>query len=479
MVKKILLINPNFHYFPGWGQTVLDYKQLPLGLAYIASYIKYYFNNQIDVMVCDAALENFDVSNVVNYIGKVNPDVVGISVHTATVTFVRNVVSKVKRLYPQVFVVLGGPHITALPLENLDIADVCVVGEGEHTFAELLQNLKQGLPFDNVNGIAFKKNGNCYMSQKRKLIDNLDELPFPARELFSSSGYKYHYPYKFKNPYYETIITSRGCSFDCDFCLNDKMWDKQVRYRSLDNVYAELEELMKSKELSLVHIGDDNFTGNIERVLEFCHRKQKYFSDLKWICHVRADSLTEILLKEMKKSGCLEVQMGAESGDDEILMNCGKKLKTATIHKASQMLKKAGINNWSTFMIGNEKESESSVEKTIQFAKKIDPTYCSFLFLSPFPGTRCFDRFKAKRYLKTFDWQKYNFHAEPVFETELLSAKKMMQLRKRAYRKFYLRPRIIFRYALVLLKSGQCRLVLANSFLLLRFLLGMIEKRER
>lgn len=474
MRQKILLISPNFQYFPGLFGNLVNYKQSPLGLMYIASFIRESY--PIMVRIFDASTLNVGEKEVLKYINVFKPDIIGITATTLTVQFVRTIAFQAKHLLPDVFIVFGGPHVTALPFENLDVADVCVIGEGEQTFAEVINNFLKGLSLDKIRGIVFKEKSAYYKTEERELIQDLDELPFPARDLLPKHTFCHIFPYRLENPYYDTIITSRGCSFNCTFCLNELMWKRKVRYRSLDNVFEEIEELIKKYSTSLLFIHDDNFTENSDRLIEFCKIKQKYFPKLKWICHSRADSLSLDLLKEMESAGCVEIQIGVESGDDRILNNCNKRIKITTIYNAFKLFKKTKINTWATFIIGNEGETKDSIEKTIKFAKNINPTYCSFLFLSPLPGTRCFNNFKKRDYIKTYDWFKYSWHGEPVFETESLSKGLLMGLRKKAYRRFYLRPKILFRYLCICIKSRQWKTMFSNFLILLKSVLGLIKK---
>lgn len=477
MVKKVFLINPNFKYFPGWLKNAVNYRQLPLGLGYIGSYLRKY--NETEVRICDACMQDIAEGEVLQYINAFKPDVIGISVHTPTVGFAREIALGARRLLPEAFVVFGGPHVTALPFENLDVADVSVIGEGEQTFAGIVNSFPDKSAFSSIKGIAFKNDGAFYKTDERTLIDNLDELPFPARGLFPRHTYRHHYPYRLDNPYHDTIITSRGCWHNCSFCASELMWKRRIRYRSLDNVFEEIEELAGVYNTSLLYIRDDDFTHSPDRVMRFCQRIRKYFPRLKWICQSRPEGVKRDLVREMKAAGCVEILIGVESGDDRILKNCNKDIELSAVHKASKLLKETGVNFCATFIIGNEGETRQTIEKTIDFAKEIDPTFCSFLFLVPLPGTRCFKNLLEKGYLQTHDWSNYNFHSEPIFETESLSKKLLMDLRKKAYLKFYLRPKVMFRYLYTCAITGQWRLLFSNAFVLLKFFLGLIERTKK
>ncbi len=472
-LTKVLLVYPNFNYFPGWLQNKLNYKQIPLGLLYLASFIRSKYS--VDIRICDASFLDIAEKDVIQYITAFKPDIVGMSIYTPTVGFCRNIALETKRLLPESLIVFGGPHATALPFENLDVADICVLGEGEITFGEVVKSFIEKSSYTKINGVSLKKDKQCLLTPARELIEDLDILPFPARDLYSRNIYQHIYPYQLGNPFYSAVVTSRGCAFDCNFCSNNLMWKRQVRYRSLDNIFEEIEGVVKNYNISFLRIGDDNFIANSGLVIDFCRRNKKLFPDLKWLCHARADALTQELIGEMKEGGCAEVQIGVESGDDQILRNCNKMSTTAIVYDAIRMLRKNKINVWATFIIGNEGDSRISIEKTIKFAKKVDPTYCSFMFLSPLPGTNSYLSMSKKGYIKAKDWSEFNWHGAPVFETEELTKELLMSLRKRAYRDFYLRPKIMFRYVCAALRSRQWKTIFADLLLLLKFIFGFIK----
>ncbi|MBU1912645.1 MAG: B12-binding domain-containing radical SAM protein [Candidatus Omnitrophica bacterium] len=419
-----------------------------------------------------------DADRTLEYAKMFNPDIIGISVTTLTAGYARKLAAKSKNTLKNTLVVLGGPHITALPYENLDVADICVIGEGEQTFAELVDNFPDELSFEKIPGVAFKKNGKTVKTNEKKLIPNLDKLPFPAMDMYSQYRYIHIYPYRLKNTHYRTIITSRGCSYNCSFCMSELIWKREVRFRSLDNVFQEIGELVGKYKTSLLFIHDDNFTVNAARVYEFCRTKRKYFPELKWICHARADCLSSELLAEMKSAGCVEIQIGVESGDDTILSKCNKAVTTSTIITAFKMLRKSGINQWATFIIGNEGDDKESILKTINLSKIINPTYATFLFLLPLPGTKCFNRLSEKGFITTYDWSKYTWHGEPVFETESLSRKMLLWIRKKAFLEFYLRPSALIRCLFDIVKSRQWNMLFRGFMTIFKFGFGFIQNKR-
>ena len=474
MAKKILLINPNFYHFPGWLEAAVNYRKPPLGLAYLAAHIRNKY--PADIRIYDAHALNKSEDDVARYAETFAPDIVGITVVTPTLAFARKAAIMIRRAFPQIPIIFGGPHVSALPFENLDVADVCVIGEGEETFLELVQSYSRGSGLREIKGIAFKENGRIVKTDDRGLIEDLDTISFPARDLLPQVFFTHVYPYPCDTTRTITLITSRGCNFKCNFCANEFMWKGRTRYRSLDNVFAEIEHLVGHYRCGFLYLYDDNFTSDPARVIEFSRRKRKYFPKLKWFCYCRADSLSNAMLEEMKAAGCAEVQVGVESGDDDVLAGCNKRMKTETVSRAFQLLKQNKINQWATFIIGNQNDTRSSIEKTIRFALKLDPTYVSFMFLSPLPGTESFRALSAAGAITTYNWSEYNWHKTPVFQTAFLSREMMIGLRKKAYFKFYLRPQVFCRYLYALVITGRGKIMLNNLTRFMKLMLGLHKK---
>lgn len=465
--KKILLLNPPFKYLPGYGDRFLNYSRPPLGLAYIAAFLRSKYDAKVTIF--DALNLNLSIDEAVNYIGEFKPDILGISTATPTIKTAKIISKDVRKIIPDIFIVFGGPHVTVLPYEGLDTADAVVIGEGEEAFYEIAKGFFEKAPLQNIPGIAIKQNGNFIKTQDRPLIPNLDLLPFPARDLLRNYKYNHIYPYG-KNKMLHSIITSRGCRYNCYFCLNKAIWKQTVRYRTLPNIFAEIEELASRQDNSILFFDDDDFLENRQRAYEICEFIGRRFPQLKWLCHARCSSVSEGILKEMKKAGCVEIQMGIENGDNRILANCNKHLTTDVIEEAVRKTKKAGINVWGTFIIGAKGETPATIKKTIKFSKSLGLAYATFIFLSPLPGTRFFKEFSSLNYIKTLDWDKYTWHGEPVFETPELTRGLLMKYRGWAYFSFYMRPNIILKYLITVFKTGDLRTMARNLLILLRFI---------
>lgn len=464
-IKKVLLINPPFVYFPGIASRITNYFRIPLGLCYLASYIREKHNLQVEII--DASALGWNLKEIGEKIIGFNPDLIGISVATPNVSISCELISLAKRIRKEIPVVVGGPHVSAIPTDLLHIADIAVIGEGEETFSELIHCLIQGTPVSAINGIAFRRNGDITITPKRKLIDNLDLIPFPALDLLDISKYKHIYPYKNNNNKVASIITSRGCPYDCYFCGNNYLWGGRVRYRSIANVINEIEYFKIKLDVSLFWLEDDLF-GTEPRIKEFCHRLIELNLNIRWLCHMRCNGISDEALFIMKKAGCLEIQIGVESGNDAVLREANKHLTVAEIRAFFKKIHSIGINTWATFIFGLYGENMKTINESIKLAKEIDPTYATFIHLLPFPGTRIYKDYSERGYIRTYNWSKYSWHSLPVFETEYLKYHDLIKLKKRAYILFYLRPNKLFSYGMQLFKTGQLKLMLKNFVLLIK-----------
>ena len=465
--RKILLLNPPFKYLPGYGEGFLNYSRPPLGLTYVASFLRSKYD--VEIKILDALNLNLEIGQVIAYLKEYKPNILGISTTTPTIKTARVISEEIRKIIPEAFIILGGPHVTVLPYENLDVVDAVVIGEGEVTFYEVVKSFFEKTSLQNISGIAFKQNGSFIKTPERPLIPNLDLLPFPARDLLNGYKYRHIYPYR-GTKFLHSIITSRGCSYNCYFCLNKALWKQTVRYRTLSNIFEEIEELVSNYNKPILFFDDDDFLANKQIAFQICNFISKKFPGLKWLCHACCNSISGDILKEMKRAGCVEIQMGIESGDDKILANCNKRLTTEIIEESVRKVKRAGINVWGTFIIGSKGETPITIKKTIKFSKSLDLEYATFIFLSPLPGTKFFEEFSNLNYIKTFNWDKYSWHSDPVFETPELTKGLLLRYRSWAYFSFYLRPRVIFRYLITLLKTADLKTMIINFLILISFI---------
>jgi radical SAM superfamily enzyme YgiQ (UPF0313 family) len=436
--NKILLINP-----PSEFKTPV----LPLGTASIAAYLK---ENNIDVSVIDAWAEELNFKELENRISQSKANIVGIYMVSPRYNEAKVTIEMCRKTLPNSLIVAGGPHPSAVPVETLKEIpqlDICAIGEGEITMYDLAQNMSLA----KINGIAYrdKITNEIITTVPREFIKNLDDLPFPARELFPLNKYKTHPPYGRKNPYF-TMITSRGCPFQCAYCSKD-VFGQNYRTRSPKSVCDEIEELVSKYNAREIHFYDDDFTIDMDRARNICDEILKRNIKIIWSCTTRVDLVDEELLKKMKKAGCWLISYGVESGNQQILNSINKGFTIDQVISAFEMTRKIGISTLAFLMIGLPGETKQTIQETVDLAKKLKPDFVSWGILVVYPGSHLFKLIQSGKYqgkLRNLNkkesltgtfFGKGNYI---VFENNL-TIKQLKEAAKRANREFYLRPQYI------------------------------------
>jgi len=388
---KVLLISPPSHF----GPPVFA----PLGICYISSYLK---ERGIEASCYDMFDNSF--SDVERLIKKENPDIVGISCFTNLRMEAVEVARIAKRINPNCRVFMGGAHASCMGeqmLENYPI-DYIVHREGEKTTYNLINNLNKP---QKVNGISFIKNG-MITTPPAPFIDNLDNLPFPDVENLIENNYK-NLTFLYGGEKIElkkksfTMITSRGCPYNCIFCSTPRFWGRRWRGRSPENILKEIEFLHDNYGVEHIHFADDSFTINQKRTMKLCKMLPK---EITFDCETRVNCVSEELIKAMKKAGCLIIFYGIESGSPKILKNINKMITREQIIKAFKITKEAGIPTKPFLIIGNPGENLKTIKETIDLIKKIKPDdmYCALLLV--YPDTRLYDIAKEKGMMDDSHW---------------------------------------------------------------------------
>lgn len=440
---RVLLINPPFTEYGGLeGQGG---KSAPLNLAYLASYLrKEKPYTKISILDCENLRLKYP--EIENRIKEYQPDVMGITMPTPVYTQGLEVAKIAKWINPNIKVVVGGPHPTAFPKEvsGEPCIDAAVYGEGEKTFTNLVDAFENGYSLKSIKGIAY----NTYLNPPQPLIENLDTIPFPARDLLPLDVY-YAPPTKREtNTPNANIISSRGCPYNCTYCMSRIIWQKKVRFRSVQNVIDEIKECINKYGRGEFNFNDELFTLNRKRTLEFCDMVAKCDLRISWVCALRVDYVWGDVLYKMKEAGCKKVMFGFESGSQKVLdlMKKGTTLKQA--EEAVKTTKRIGIKTSGAFMIGNIGETEETVRETINFAKKLNVDTVSFYVASPYPGTEFYNTAKEKGYLrKGLRWKDFSLiigQAKPPLNLPGMTSQRIAYWQKRAYREYYLNPKFLW-----------------------------------
>lgn len=350
----------------------------PLGICYVASAC---IEAGHEVKIFDYIVSQYRPEKLKASLDTFQPDVVGSTAVTMNFPAAAEIMKTVKTHRPQTVTMMGGPHVS-FDQDNVFKAypevDVIVTGEGELTLKELLPAIHDRSLWKDIRGIAFMENGKVVKTPQRELIQELDELPMPTRDLLPMSKYlALGFPV--------SIITSRGCPNKCIFCLGRKMVGMKVRYRSAKKIVDEIEYLL-SFGLSRINIADDFFTANKKRVAEFCEEILKRDIQFVWSAFARVDSVNRETLDLMKKAGCEAVSFGIESGNPEILKTVQKNITPDQAENAVKLCKESGMIAHASFILGLPGETRETMEETLRFAKGLDIPF-GYHLLCPFPGT--------------------------------------------------------------------------------------------
>lgn len=407
----------------------------PLGISYIAAVLE---QNKIDVKIIDASAMEMDWDQLEKEIEKISPDVVAITALTPTIEQALQSARIAKNILPESTVILGGYHPTFTFKELLknDFLDVIIIGEGEYTMLELIQALESGSELHQVNGIATRD----FVTPPRKIIEDLDNLPFPARHLLPMDQYKI---LNIKLPT-GTMISGRGCPYQCSFCSSAAMHGKKLRMRSAKNVVDEMEHLSNDHHTKMIAFMDDTFTVNKKRVEEICDEIKKRNLDVFWGCTTRVDTLSHRMLQKMSDSGCITLFMGVESADQQILDNVNKKITINKVKNAFELARNYDIRTIASVVLGMPGDSKENILKTIKFVKNLNPNYAIFSLATPYPGTSFYKQAVSENLIKVNDWSKYTL-LNPVIDTMDCSLEELKNLQRKAFRSFYLRPSYLLR----------------------------------
>ena len=412
---KVLLLNPFLEVFeddPAGINPVL-------GLAYLASFLR---SKNIEVKIIDIAAEGADCvrkigkktryglpeEQIIERIKDYNPQIIGI---TCQSTLHANEAHETARLAKMAkkesLLVMGGAHPSAVPGEVLNDKniDVVVRGEGEITFWDVVKKYSEKRAFADVNGISFRKSNKIVHNSSRPLLRNLNDLPFPARDLLpmekylqeSEKGTNYNMDDRVM-----TMITSRGCPGNCIYCAVRTVWGRTWRGRSPENVVDEIESIIKEFKIKEFHFLDDSIAVDRQRLKGICEEIIRRKLDIKWTTPngIAVWMLDEKLLLKMRKAGCYRLTFGLESGNKEILQNfIGKNYDH---NKAREMIKFASkIGMWTigTFIIGFPYETKEQIEDTINYAISTDLDFAVFYIANPFPGTPMYNIYRREKLL--------------------------------------------------------------------------------
>lgn len=417
----------------------------PLGIAYIAAILE---KNGYQVRMFDCVVRA-PQSELTDFLKKEKPDIVGITAMSLAFGAAKMIAGNIRDILPRAVIVIGGPHVSALPGEVMHsgIFDIGVIGEGEITFLYLVRRIEEsGLnDLEDIDGIAYVKDGETVLSKRRDFVDNLDDLPFPARHLLPPLSEYLPTPHAYKKLPWGIIITSRGCPMGCSFC-DQAVFGSLYRARSADNILEEL-ELMKSKfGAEEVRFNDDLFTLDNNRVIELCDKIRERNMVIPWSCFASVNTVSKELLKEMKSAGCWQVLYGLESGDEKVLKYLKKRITLADNERAVRWAKEAGLSVRALFVVGSPWETGGSLRNTLDFAKRSDIDYAHFIKFMPYPGSEAYKMLTKNGY--RFDFSggfSMIKDSDIMYLPDSLTREEFISFLSRARKEFYFRFSYVWR----------------------------------
>lgn len=461
MKSRVALIHPRVV-----RGSVSPIEYIPLGLAYLASVAR---NSGHEVLVIDSEAEQISANEVMQRLGKFRPDVVGISLTSALYEGACELSFEIRKNFPGAVQIFGGVHPTVMPdtcfthpEKGRVPVDVIVRGEGEFALLEILDRIECKEPYAGIAGISYLQQGSVVHNPDRMPIGNLDSLPLPAKDLFPIE--KYNMTERCEPV--GTIMTGRGCPFQCTYCTSKKTLGKTYRFRSTASVIKEIEHLIKTYNVKRIGFYDDTFVINKPRVRELCNEIISRGIKVEWTCLARVNLVDEDMLRLMRQAGCVMVEFGIESGSQRMLDTMKKGITVEESAKALDMCRNAGLRVKGDFMIGTLGEDEESISETRKFLRENMRkmwVYSVTIFV-PYPGAPSREDYISKGLLLNEDWRTYELSSSPVVKTEALSPLQLKNAQIGLIRMQFFDPVIIARRAFDIMKLNRSKIKIYKRY---------------
>ena len=432
---KIALIRPPATY-ANW------YKQPALGIAYISACVK---DRGFDCKIFDAYFHNWSQAELLHRVEDYNPAIVGLTAMTHEVNQAAEIATKLKSRM-DVPIVIGGCHATALPQKTLaefSVFDYGIFGEGEYTVIELLESIQHKKPtreLNNIRGCIFRDKDRIVVNDPRPFMTSteLNSLPYPSlNDYYADNSQALHS----KDSYY-VIFTSRGCPYNCAFCM--QVLGRKVRCRSAQNIVREMNYAIEHYGahtfdfLDEVFLFDNQVTRNLLKLFI----RQNFHRQIKWGALTRANFVNPELIALAKKAGCVRLGMGVESGDDKILKAIGKGITVNQIRQAVKIIKQAKIPLATYYILGHPDETIESLRKTVDLAIELNTKNISVGLMVPYPGTRIYDmalQGSNGYHLLSQDWAEYDKYGGKVLEVKGVPYNQLVKWQRRTLLNLYLK----------------------------------------
>lgn len=397
-------------------------------------------------LYCDCRIVDYNITSsgnaaYINDLKNFKPDYLVISTTSPTLCDDLNACTIAKKYLPNIQTIAKGAHFLKFNtqvLEDFPDVDMIIHGEAETVFEKILSNIGK----QKIAGLTWRDINKIRHNDEYPFIDDLDTLPFPSRHLIDNRRYV-----RMDNGKPQAVIkVSRGCPYNCFYCLASPVSGKKVRTRSPENIVEEIRTCIKKYGIHDFIFFSDIFTFNKHWVESLCDAILSSGLSFNWASNTRVDTIDLELAKLMRKSGCDLVSVGIESGCQKIRNKAGKSFTNDEIRAAFQVFKKAGLKTLAYYMIGLPWETRQTVAETIEFAIALDSDFANFFVATPFPGTQFFDYACKNDLLTTQNGCKkvrYNYFSNPTVKGHNLTRNEICDLQKRAVQQYVFRPRYI------------------------------------
>lgn len=416
----------------------------PITLALLGSLARAYG----EVTLFDGNVEKKSRQELLDFVVQFAPDVIVVNTGFPSIDKDMALAKALKEHVPGIKLIAYGLFFTLLEEKSLSsypFLDFALIGEPEATFQELMALIVSGSrDYGQVQGLAFTSDGGVTVNEARPLIDNLDTLPFPARDLLRNDRYRLPH----NNKPFSLVDSSRGCPYACTYCIVKPYYGGRVRHHSIGYIIDEIKECHNRYGISEFLFREEVFTLDKKFVSDLCDELLRSGLKIKWAATTRVDTLDEATLLKMKAAGCYLLGLGIESGCQEILDNVRKNQTLEQTTRAVEMCKRVKLQTMGHFIFGLPGETRETAQRTIDYMLGLGLDYMQAYSAVPYPKTEFGDSFREKGWVLTDSWTRYDLGGDSIVSTDTMSAADITCFRQKAFRCFYFRPGYILKTAL-------------------------------
>ena len=396
-----------------------------------------------EVRINDCPSEGIDAEGLQQILREYQPDLLIMNSSTPSINYDVTIPELAKSVLHDIKVAAFGIHAGTLADDVFNMSpglDYIIRGEPEYTALGLAEDILAGEQSESVLGVSSRVNGKIDHRENRPFYPKLDELPFPAWDLVDLKNYTL----PFSGRRFTMVMSSRGCPYDCTFCVAQSYYGKKIRKRSPARIVDEVEWTMKEFDIHDFFFWSESFTILKKNIHDLCDEIFRRNLKIRWVCNSRVDNVDLELLKKMRKAGCWMVSYGVESGDQGILDRSKKRITIEQVESAVRFARQAGLQIAGHFVLGLPGETEDTLRKTAEFSRKLDLDYAQYYCASPWPGSRFYEEALNAGWLNSDNWDMFE-QSNCILDYPDLPGERIMKIRDQMTRSFYFRPKIVWK----------------------------------